>query len=91
MRRYGQGLVRVDHLNEVKHGGTEATETHGEPWREPNVYREAAMKARTDLLERGLRRVLESRIQALRASPCAPWLRASTTQEEPATTDQTRP
>jgi hypothetical protein len=54
----GQGVVRVDHLNEIKHGGTEGTETHGGPWRGPNRHREAAVKAWTDLLERGLRRVL---------------------------------
>jgi GxxExxY protein len=31
----------------MKHGGTEATEAHGGPWRGPNRYREPAVKART--------------------------------------------
>jgi hypothetical protein len=43
----------------MQHGATEGTETHGGPWREPNRYREAAVEARTDLLECGLRRVLD--------------------------------
>jgi hypothetical protein len=37
-------LLLVDHLIEVKHGGTEGTETHGGLWR---GYREATVKART--------------------------------------------
>jgi hypothetical protein len=55
----------------MQHGGTEATETHGGPWRGPNGYREPAVKAWTkevsgetiaaaiDLLRRGVRRVLD--------------------------------
>jgi hypothetical protein len=42
----GERLRRVDDLNEVKHGGTEATETHGGSWRGLNRYRETAVKAR---------------------------------------------
>src|SRR5258708_5380793 len=55
-------------------------------WRCLTKHREAAVKARTDLRERGLRRVLEGRDKALRASPCPSCLRASTTQEDAATT-----
>jgi hypothetical protein len=36
LARRGERLLRVDHLSGMKHGGTERTETHGGPWREPD-------------------------------------------------------
>ena len=61
----GEQLLRDDHLSKLKHGGTEGTETHGGPWRGPNRYRDSGrwlgllVNFNTDLVERGLRRVLD--------------------------------